>query len=404
MELSGSALESALIRLTAAVETLTGGDAEAATIPYTLAQLLEIAVEHRASLLHINAGSPPILRIEDQLVPVGSEPISRGDCRKLLMPLLASEQLKDLYAGSEIDLCYPAAKTGFRLNVYLERGCISASIRRLRSDIPMLETLGLSGSAIEKALSESSGLVILTGSPRCGKLNTLAALVQHINSTRVARVISLEHPIQFWHHNQRSIIVQREIGNDTGSFAQGVQQAVLQDPDVICLTELPDRETAEFVIRAAGGGHLIIAVLDATSSVRALERLISTFQGQTDGRIIGMLADALRLVVCQTLVARADGRGMLPAFEILVNTEEVSNELRHGSVDQLHWIMQENGMQTLGRGLKRLVDDGLVTKSEALSQVDGLEDMMSENDVTSPSDNGAASSEDAGETPLMAWL
>lgn len=407
MEVNGSTLEGLLIRLSLAIEDLSEGDIEPSTIPYTLLQLLDIAVEHRASLLHLNVGSPPMLRINDRLVPIGEDAINRSDCRRLLSSILSREQKQFLYSGNEIEMCFPAAGTGFRVNVYMERGSMSAAIRRLRSDIPKIENLGFLGTAVHEALSETSGLIVLTGTPKCGKINTLAALLSHINSSRSARIISLEQPIQFWHHNKMSTIIQREVGIDTESFARGVQQAVLQDPDILALTDLPDRETAEFVIRAAAGGHLVIAVLDASSSVRALERLLSTFPSQNDARVISTLASSLRTVICQTLVRRADGRGFIPAFEVLVNTEEVSRKIRNDQLEELHWIMRNTGMQTLGTSLAKMIDANLVTREEAEQYIEDDDEIEMQGggewgDMTA----GSGSDNEGGDddTPLMAWL
>lgn len=405
----GPALTGLLERLAAAVESLSDGGAEPSNVPYTLAQLLDIVVQHRASLLHLNVGGQPVLRINDQLVPIGEHVLTRGDCQRLLSPVLSREHRRNLDLGKEVDLCYSSAGTGFRFNLYLERGNLSASIRRLRTDIPRLETLGLSGGAVERVLQETAGLIVLSGNPRCGKINTLAALLSYLNARRQARIVSLEQPIQFWHQNLKGTMIQREVGSDTASFAHGVQQAVLQDPDILALTELPDRETAEFVIRAAAGGHLVIAVLDASSCVRALDRLISTFDSESDSRVVKTLARALRVVMCQTLVQRADGRGMFPAFEILYNTEDVRKELRNGNVGDLHWIMRDTGMQTLGRALSRLVDAGAITREEAYQHLDDPHELeVSEQrapeaaaPVPAPATAPQISEE---ETPLMSWL
>ena len=302
-------------------------------------------------------------------------------------------------------MCFPASGTGFRLNLYMERGNLSASIRRLRSDIPNLTDLGISGGVFEQLLLEPSGLILLTGSPRCGKINTLAALIAHICSNRNVRIISLEQPIQFWHQNSLGTVVQREVGVDTISFAQGVQQAVLQDPDVIALTDLPDRETAEFAIRAAAGGHLVLATLDATSSVRALERLTSTFMDSDNSdKALNTLSKALRLVLFQTLVPHAQTMNMIPVFEILVNTEEVRRELRHGNVDRLYSIMVQNSMQTLGKALGRLVSAGTVTREVALQFVSTpseLDQFHQEDDTSSSSASNTPISSD---NPLISWL
>ncbi len=404
MDFSSTSLEGILARLTTAIEGLSDGGMEKAAIPYTLVQLLETAIDNHASLLHINAGSTPMLRINEQLVPVGEHKLTRGDCLKLLKPLLTREQRTELYSGNEIEMCFPASGTGFRLNLYMERGNLSASIRRLRSDIPNLTDLGISGGVFEQLLMEPSGLILLTGSPRCGKINTLAALIAHICNNRNVRIISLEQPIQFWHQNSLGTVIQREVGVDTVSFAQGVQQAVLQDPDVIALTDLPDKETAEFAIRAAAGGHLVLATLDATSSVRALERLTSTFlDSNNSDKALNTLAKALRLVLYQTLVPHAETMNMLPVFEILVNTEEVRRELRHGNVDRLYSIMVQNSMQTLGKALGRLVSSGTITREVALQFVSTPSelDQFRQDDT---SNTAAGNTPISSENPLISWL
>jgi len=396
-------LEGVLERLAQVLEGLDEASREPSEVPYSLAQLLDLVVQHRASLLHLNVGSPPLLRIKSQLVPIGEHRITRGDCRHLLAPVLTRPHRQSLESGKEVDLCHAAAGTGFRFNLYRERGEIAASIWRLRTDIPRLEDLGLSGGLVEQVLSESSGLILLTGHPRCGKINTLAALLSHLNQHHPARIVSLEQPIQFWHQNLKATMIQREVGSDTASFAHGVQQAVLQDPDVLALSELPDRDTAELVIRAAAGGHLVIAALDASSSVRAIDRLVGTFQEDPDPRVVKTLSRALRLVVCQTLVQRTDGRGVIPAFEILLNNEEVRQEIREGRIDNLHWAMQNSGMQTLGKSLSRLVEVGLVAHEEALQHVEDPSELdTTVESLSSFESSPSQASED--ETPLMSWL
>lgn len=377
MDFNSTSLESVLNRLSTVLEGMGDGYLEHPAIPYNINQLLETAIDNRAAMLHINVGSPPMLRINDQLVPIGEHQLTRGDCQKLLYPLLTREQREVLYSGVEVDGCFPSSGTGFRLNVYKERGNISASIRRLRSDIPSLDSLGMSSQALEKILQEQSGLVLLTGAPRSGKLNTLVAMIGHLNANRNARIISLEKPIQFWHQKSLSTVVQREIGIDTKSFAHAVQQAVLQDPDIIALTDIPDRETAEFVIRAAVGGHLVLAAIDASSSVRVLERLIKTFASSEFGpKVIAALANSLRAVICQTLILRPESNASLPVFEIMTNSEAIHRELLNGETERLFSIMRSENMQTLGKALGSLVTAGTISRELALEYVSSPEDLI----------------------------
>ena len=401
MDFSNSSMEGILARLSSALEEMSGGSQEQAAIPYTLGQLLDTAIDNRAALLHINVGCPPMLRINEQLVPVGEHQLTRGDCRKLLSPVLTHEMRAELFAGNEVETYFPASGTGFKLSIYTERGNMSASIRRLRSDIPSLDNLGLAGSPLDDALREASGLIVITGSPRCGKINTLASIVAHLNATRSARIISLEHPIQFWQQNAMSTVIQREVGTDTQSFAQGVHQAISQDPDIIALTDIPDRDTAEYVLRAAAGGHLVIACIDASSSVRAVERLINTYlECENSQKALHMLSKALRVVTCQTLVQRSTTRNMLPVFEILTNNDDVAQDLRNGQIDRLHSIMRNSSnMRTLESELGRLVKNGIVDREEALRLVDELPDVSHEEHK-----EDVASGTGDGESPLMNWL
>lgn len=366
MEVNGSVLQDLLNRMTILCDHFAESDSEAATVPYKLTQLLDIAVAHGASALNINVGSAPTLRINNMLSVVEGSPLSDADCRKLLKPVLTSYLRSQLVKEGHAETCIAGGGSGFKVHLFLERSHICASFHRLRTDIPKLETLGLSGSLVENILEQPAGLVLLTGLPRSGKINTLAALVSHINATRLARIVTLENPIQFWRYNQLSTILQREVGVDVPSFSTGIQQAIDQDADVLGISEIPDRETATFAIRAATNNKLVIAVLDATSPDRGLERILSSFDEQERAKMAPIFANALRIVLHQTLVNRSDGRGVIPAFEILVNNDEIHEELKNGRTDKLTWIMQEHNMQTLGKSLSRLVSAGLVDKEEAL--------------------------------------
>lgn len=407
MEVNGSVLQELLNRMTILCDHFAESDSEAATVPYKLTQLLDIAVAHGASALNINVGSAPTLRISNTLSVVEGSPLTDADCRKLLKPVLASYLRSQLVKEGHAETCIAGGGSGFKVHLFLERSHICASFHRLRTDIPKLETLGLSGSLVENILEQPSGLILLTGLPRSGKINTLAALVSHINTTRLARIVTLENPIQFWRYNQLSTILQREVGVDVPSFATGIQQAIDQDADVLGISEIPDRETATFAIRAATNNKLIIAVLDATSPDRALERIISSFDEQERAKMAPIFANALRIVLHQTLVNRSDGRGVIPAFEILVNNDEVHEELKNGRTDKLAWIMQEHNMQTLGKSLSRLVSAGLVDKEEALHYLSDPSQLQIDKDSLAnlgDYDSEPVTDIDTNDTPLMSWL
>lgn len=407
MEVNGSVLQELLNRMTILCDHFAESDSEAATVPYKLTQLLDIAVAHGASALNINVGSAPTLRINNMLSVVEGSPLSDADCRKLLKPVLTSYLRSQLVKEGHAETCIAGGGSGFKVHLFLERSHVCASFHRLRTDIPKLETLGLSGSLVENILEQPSGLILLTGLPRSGKINTLAALVSHINATRLARIVTLENPIQFWRYNQLSTILQREVGVDVPSFSTGIQQAIDQDADVLGISEIPDRETATFAIRAATNNKLVIAVLDATSPDRGLDRILSSFDDQERAKMAPIFANALRIVLHQTLVNRSDGRGVIPAFEILVNNDESHEELKNGRTDKLAWIMQEHNMQTLGKSLSRLVSAGLVDKEEALHYLSDPSELQIDKDSLAnlgDYDSEPVTDVDTNDTPLMSWL
>lgn len=407
MEVNGSVLQELLNRMTILCDHFAESDSEAATVPYKLTQLLDIAVAHGASALNINVGSAPTLRINNMLSVVESSPLSDADCRKLLKPVLTSYLRSQLVKEGHAETCIAGGGSGFKVHLFLERSHVCASFHRLRTDIPKLETLGLSGSLVENILEQPSGLILLTGLPRSGKINTLAALVSHINATRLARIVTLENPIQFWRYNQLSTILQREVGVDVPSFSTGIQQAIDQDADVLGISEIPDRETATFAIRAATNNKLVVAVLDATSPDRGLDRILSSFDDQERAKMAPIFANALRIVLHQTLVNRSDGRGVIPAFEILVNNDEIHEELKNGRTDKLAWIMQEHNMQTLGKSLSRLVSADLVDKEEALHYLSDPSELQIDKDSLAnlgDYDSEPVTDVDTNDTPLMSWL
>jgi twitching motility protein PilT len=370
---------------------------------FTFEEILSEFARLRGSFLHLNAGSPPMMRAGDELVSLTQVPLTPADCRYLTSSCLSPEQLKHCYSGQELDLNLIDGDSGFRIHAYLERGCPALSVRRIRTDIPRLVELGLSGSSVESFLgSKEGGLMLLTGRPRSGKFNTFASLIQFINFQQASRIVTIEPVVQFWHKSEKSVVVQREVGSDTRSFARAVRIAVQQDPDILCVGSVPDPETAEVLLQAAAGGHLVIAMLDGSSAVRAVDNFLSAFDPGNQ-RLRLLVARVLRLVVCQHLVNRADGRGQVPAHEVLDCNRDVRDAVQRGDLSELHRLMEHFGMQTLGRHLSRMIEVGLVNYDDATQLVDA-----GQLEVSRPSQLQLApptsESEMDDETPLMSWL
>lgn len=371
-------------------------------------ELLDEFARLRGSFLHINAGAPPTIRAGDQLLALTEQALTEqaltpADCRYLTGACLSPEQLRHCYSGQELDLNLIDGENGYRIHAYLERGCPAMAIRRIRTEIPKLVEVGLSGSSVEKFLgSRDGGLMLLTGRPRSGKFTTYASIIQFINQQQVSRIITIEPMVQFWHRSDRSVVVQREVGSDTRSFARAVRLAVQQDPDILCVGAIPDPETAEILLQASAGGHLVVAVIDGSSAVRAVDNFLSAFD-PGNNRLRLLVARVLRLVVCQHLVERADGKGQEPAHEILECNRDVSDAIQRADLSEIHRLMEHFGMQTLGRHLSRMIEVGMVNYDDALKLVDA--DQL---EISRPSQlelaPPTADSDMDDETPLMSWL
>lgn len=404
----GNEMQDDLASLSRSVTELVGlmqrqqGLASAST-NFSLDSLLNEFSRQKGSFLHLNLGAPPMIRIEDQLIALSERPLTSTDCRALAAMCLTPEQIRHCYSGQELDLNLIDGERGFRIHAYLERGVPGLSIRRIRTDIPKLAELGLSTSAVENFFGlKEGGLMILTGRPRSGKFNTYASLVSFVNQQQACRVVSIEPIIQFWHKADKAMVVQREVGSDTRSFARAVRTAVQQDPDVLVIGAIPDTETAEVVLQAAAGGHLVIAMMDGTSAVRTVDNFLAAFE-QGGSRSRALVARTLRLVVCQYLLPRADRRDQIPAHEILECNHEVREALQKGALSDLPHLMEHFGMQTLGRHLSRMIEVGLVNYDDALKYVDAAELEVGR---PSPLKLAAASPIDGvdDDTPLMSWL
>lgn len=347
-----------------------------------------------------------MVRIHDELVNIGSGSLSREQCSHLVMSLLNPEQKRLIYQGREVNFTHQDSNLGgYRVHAYLDRGCPAASLQQVLTEIPKLVELGLSGGAVERFLSEPSGLMLLTGRPRCGKINTFAALLSYINQNRKVRIVSVEPQIHIYHPPGQGTLIQREVGVDTSSFAQAIRQARNQDPDILAVGGIPDRESAEALIQEAASGRLVIALMDGSNCANAVDQYIRAIYTE-DGRSLARLGHVVKLVVCQYLINRADARGKAPAFEILEGTPDVQRAIATADVSGLYNIMREEGMQTLGRHLSRLLDVGWVTQDEALQHVDVSEleiapapEYASSNYYEPPS---APTLDDTA--PLMNWL
>jgi twitching motility protein PilT len=334
--------------------------------------LLKIAVERGASDLHLKVGSYPMMRIRGDLVPASEDRrLDHEETVAMAAAVMSTAQRQKFKDSQEIDLAYSVPGLGrFRCNVFQQRGTIGLVLRVIPMGIKTIDQLGLP-EVLKTIASEERGLVLVTGTTGSGKSTTLAALVDHINSTRCAHVMTVEDPIEFLHRDNRAIINQREVSVDTRSFAQALRSALRQDPDVILVGEMRDYETIETALLASETGHLVFSTLHTLDATETINRIIAVFPPHQQKQVRLQLASVLKAVISQRLLPRADGKGRAAAVEVMISTPFirdciVDKEKTH----QIHTAIasgtSQYGMQTFDQAIFSLYQQELVTYEEAL--------------------------------------
>ena len=347
--------------------------------------LMQELVKAGGSDLHLSAGNPPYGRFSGQLRPfVQDTKLTEESCNRLIFSLLNNAQRKNLEQNWELDCSYGLKGVArFRINVYRQRGTYAACVRALGNSIPSLEKLGLP-PIVEEISSKPKGLVLVTGPTGSGKTTTLAALIEHINATRSEHILTIEDPIEFTYRNDKSIIHQRELNEDTRSFSNALRAALREDPDVILVGELRDLETIQLAITAAETDHLVFGTLHTSSAAQTVDRMVDVFPAGQQTQIRVQLSSSLLAVFSQTLCKSAEPSGngafgRVMAQEIMINTPAIANLIREGKTAQLHSQIQtgaSQGMQTLERALANLVEEGRVTREEALLKTTKPEELV----------------------------
>lgn len=322
-------------------------------------ELLEIAIDQRASDLHISPGIPPYLRIFGKVIPLTAyEKLTPNEIEVLIKPIIDAEQHKILNKHGEVDFSYGVRGVGrFRCSVYQQRGSLSAAIRVINAKIHSLQQLGLP-SIIKDIARKKDGLILVTGPTGSGKSTTLAAVINLINEERQGVIITLEDPIEYLHSHKRCIINQREVGTDTRSFANGLRAALRADPDVILVGEMRDLETIATAITAAETGHLVLSTLHTRGAAKTIDRIIDAFPPDNQQQIRVQLSMVLEAVISQQLIVKKDGDGMVPAVEIMLGTPAIRNLIREGKTHQINSVIETGkrfGMKTLTSSVNELV-------------------------------------------------
>jgi twitching motility protein PilT len=347
-------------------------DASAVQSDYSIDELLEIVVEREASDLHVTTNSEPVIRVNGKLERLdGFARLTTEHARRLLYAITSTEQQKELEEKRQIDLSYPLPGLArFRVNIFFQRQSLAGAFRLVPSTIKSLQELNMPSSLYDLA-ARPRGLVIVTGPTGSGKSTTLAAMIDEINKTRSDHIVTIEDPIEFLHNHKGCVVNQREIGPDATGFGEALRAALRQDPDVILLGEMRDLETIATALTAAETGHLVFATVHTQDAPSAVDRLIDVFPAAQQGQIRVQVAGTLQGVVTQNLLPTTDGRGRVPACEILLPDDAVRNLIRQGKVEQVYSVMQtgsQKGMQTMEQSLVDLVLRGVVTQEMALSR------------------------------------
>ncbi len=336
----------------------------------TIEGLLKIAKDYEASDVHITVGVPPKMRVSGELIDMNFPKLMPDDTNSLVRELLNPKLAKILDERGEVDFSFSLPHIGrYRVNVFRQRGTLSAAIRLVGTQIPKPEDLGLPQSVVN-LYRKKRGLILVTGPTGSGKSTTLASLIDVINERTSNHVITLEDPIEYLHSHKQSMVNQREIGQDSHSYASALRAALREDPDVILVGEMRDLETISTAITAAETGHLVLSTLHTIGAASTVDRIIDVFPPHQQQQIRVQLAMVLECVVSQQLIAKENVKGRVAAFEVMHNTVAIKNLIREAKTFQITSTMQTGkkiGMQTMDDALYELYITGQISAESALN-------------------------------------
>jgi len=336
---------------------------------FLLNELLEITVKRKASDLHLTVGVPPTARINGELISLNDEKLTPSETEEYTKEILGSlynEYIKD----GELDTSYSLSGLGrFRINVFKQRGSDAIAVRVVGLKIPTLTELEFP-AVVKELTTRQRGLVLVTGPTGSGKSTTLASMINEINTTRAAHIITLEEPIEYLHKHNKSIINQREIGKDSSSFERALKSILREDPDVILIGEMRDIESIAIAITAAETGHLVFSTLHTIGAAKTIDRIVDVFPPFQQQQIKIQLAAVLQGIVSQQLLPRTDNSGRVAALEIMIATPAIQNLIREGKTHQIESSVQTGiryGMKTMDMALVEIYKKGFITYETALT-------------------------------------
>lgn len=329
---------------------------------------LKLGLAQGCSDVHLAVGVPPMLRMNGDLMPIKFRELSDTELESYLVEVLSDSQKEHFYSGHDLDFSYVAEDGGrFRVNLFRKASGAGAVFRYIPNEVPTLDKLNVP-DVISSFCDYHQGMVLVTGSTGTGKSTTLAAMIDHLNSTRSLNIISLEDPIEFVHPSKKSQIIQRELGTHLTSFADGVRSAMREDPDVILVGELRDAETISMAMTAAETGHLVLGTLHTTGAVKTIDRIVDALPGELREQTKSFLSQSLKAVVTQVLVKTPDGRGRRAVLEILINNRAISKLIMNDQSHQIPAQLQTGkdvGMQMMDQALLEAINANEVDPDDA---------------------------------------
>ena len=331
-------------------------------------EILRLAVERKASDIHLTTGLPPMVRVDGEILPLPWTVMEAMDTRRLVYDVLTDEQLSKFEQTHELDFAYSLKGVGrFRFNAYMQRNSVAGALRAIPTKIPSFDTLGLP-SIIREMSKRTSGLILVTGPTGSGKSTTIATMIDDINDTRDGHILTIEDPIEYLHKHKKCMVNQRELHADTYSFHNALRAVLREDPDIILVGELRDLETIEAALTLAETGHLVFGTLHTRNAPATIDRIVDVFPSDQQDQIRVLLGNTLEGVVSQQLLPRLGG-GRVAALEIMMGIPAIRNLIREGKTHQMYSIIETNtqiGMQTMDRNLADHFRNGIVSYEDCL--------------------------------------
>ena len=332
--------------------------------------ILKLAIERKASDIHIVAGHPPLIRLNTLMTPMEFPTVTPDDAMRMAKGIMSDRHFDGFLEKRDSDFSYGISGVGrFRVNAHFQRSSVAMTFRVITSNVRTLDMLNLP-EVISRLTYLPRGLVLVTGDTGSGKSTTLAAMIDAMNKRYNKHIITLEDPVEYILNSNKCVIEQREVGFDVPSFGSGLKHALRQDPDIIMVGEMRDLERTSSAITAAEAGHLVLSTLHTSNVAQTIERIIDIYPSGQQNQIRSMLSNSLQAVICQVLFKRIDQPGMVPGVEILICTPAVRNLIRESRIYEIPNVIETSlaaGMQTMDTSIKQLYLNGLISREDAIS-------------------------------------